>query len=288
MKRTIFFLALIAGLAGGALWLVKHHSSAPPATSPDGRKILYYQSPMHPWIKSDKPGKCPICGMNLVPIYADAESTNTGFGLKLNSDSVNVANIQTALVQRRQIVHTLRVAGNISANSRTAAWFEFTAYSRDLVWLKAGQIIEVTMPSAPGKIYSAQIKLDGVRPVAGADFDGASDSTKIRAEISDPPVEIGDLGGEKLFNGFYAEGRVLVNLPETLVVPRSAVLSPGAEPVVYADLGNGYYEQRKVKLGRVGDEYVEVLDGLEEGDKIVTSGGLLIDAEAQISQSSDN
>jgi len=34
-------------------------------------KILYYQSSMHPWIKSDKPGKCPICGMDLVPIYAD-------------------------------------------------------------------------------------------------------------------------------------------------------------------------------------------------------------------------
>jgi hypothetical protein len=87
-------------LAGGALWLVKHHSPAPLATSPEGRKILYYQSPMHPWIKSDKPGKCPICGMNLVPVYENAESTNTGFGLKLNADSVNVANVQTATVER--------------------------------------------------------------------------------------------------------------------------------------------------------------------------------------------
>jgi Cu(I)/Ag(I) efflux system membrane fusion protein len=54
------------------------------------------------------------------------------------------------------------------------------------------------------------------------------------------------------------------------------------------DEGKGYYEQRKVKLGRVGDEFVEVIDGLTEGDKIVTSGGLLIDAEAQISQSAQN
>ena len=75
---------------------------------------------------------------------------------------------------------------------------------------------------------------------------------------------------------------------EVLAVPRSAVLSPGAQPVVYVDEGKGYYEQRKVKLGRVGDEFVEVLDGLKEGEKIVTSGNLLIDAEAQISKSSDN
>jgi len=66
------------------------------------------------------------------------------------------------------------------------------------------------------------------------------------------------------------------------------VLQPGSQPVVYVDEGKGYYEQHKVKLGRVGDEFVEVLDGLKEGDKIVTSGGLLIDAEAQISQSAQN
>jgi RND family efflux transporter MFP subunit len=40
------------------------------ATSTGERKILYWQCSMHPEVKSDKPGKCPICGMDLVPIYA--------------------------------------------------------------------------------------------------------------------------------------------------------------------------------------------------------------------------
>jgi hypothetical protein len=288
--KTLLLVLFVAAASATAAWFAARQQPAPPATAPAaaaGRKVLYYQSPMHPWIKSDKPGKCPICGMNLVPVYENGESTNTGFGLKLNADSVNVANVQTATVARQPFVRTLRVAGSISANSWTA-WFEFTAYSRDLVWLKIGQTIEVTVPSAPGKVYSAQIKLHGVRPVADTDFDSASDSTKIRAEISDPPVEAGDLGEKKLFTGLYAEGRVRVSLPETLVVPRSAVLQPGPQPVVYVDEANGYYEQRKVKLGRVGDELVEVLDGLKEGEKVVTSGNLLIDAEAQISQSARN
>jgi multidrug efflux pump subunit AcrA (membrane-fusion protein) len=288
MKPKIVLLVLfVAAASAAATWFAARHETAPAAaaSAATGRKILYYQSPMHPWIKSDKPGKCPICGMDMVPVYESAATTNTGFGLKLNADSVRVASLQTATVERRPFVRTLRVAGNISANSRTAAWFEFTVYSRDLVWLKIGQTIEITVPSAPGKVYSSQIKSHGLRPVADTDFDSASDSTKIRAEISNPPVEAGDFGGAKLFTGLYAEGRVLVNLPETLVVPRSAVLQPGPQPVVYLDEGNGYYEQHKVKLGRVGDEFVEVLDGLKEGDKVVTSGGLLIDAEAQISQS---
>jgi len=289
--KTLLLVLCVAVASAAATWFAVRQHPASPASAPvtdAGRKVLYYQSPMHPWIKSDKPGKCPICGMNLVPVYENGESTNTGFGLKLNADSVNVANVQTATVERRQLVRSLHVAGSIPTNSLTSAWFEFTAYSRDLIWLKAGQTIEVTVPSAPGKIYSAQIKFGGVQPGAGTDFDGASDSAKIRAEISNPPVEAGELGGGKLFTGFYADGRVVVETPDVLTVPRSAVLQPGSQPIVYMDFGNGYYEQRKVKLGRVGDEFVEVLDGLQEGDKVVTSGNLLIDAEAQIFQSADN
>jgi Cu(I)/Ag(I) efflux system membrane fusion protein len=60
------------------------------------RKILYYQSPMHPWIKSDKPGKCPICGMDLVPVYeGDAMAMSDTNLVALNTDCVSVVNVQT-------------------------------------------------------------------------------------------------------------------------------------------------------------------------------------------------
>jgi hypothetical protein len=330
--KTFLFVLFVATTSATTTWLAARHQLVPKAAASatvSGRKILYYQSPMHPWIKSDKPGKCPICGMDLVPVYADengtpdpsvvrkikfyqssmnpketsptpakdsmgmdmtpvyesAEGTNTGYGLKLNADSVNVANIRTVLVGRRQIVRTLHVAGDISVNSWTEAWFEFDAYERDIPWLKIGQTIEVSVPSIPGKIFTAEIKLHGLQLYADQNFDMASDSTKVRAEISNGPVEFGDFGPRKLFSGLYAEGCVLVNAPDVLAVPRSAVLQPGSQPVVYVDDGKGYYEPRKIKLGRMGDDYAEVLDGLQEGEKVVTSGNLLIDAEAQISQS---
>lgn len=292
MKPKILLLVLfVAAVSATATWFVARHGSAPTAAAPAaaaGRKILYYQSPMHPWIKSDKPGKCPICNMDMVPIYENAEGTNTGFGLKLNADSVNVANVQTVLVQQRAIFHTLRVAGSISANSRQAAWFEFTAYERDLAWLKTSQTFDVIVPSAPGKSYTAQIKLHGIKPYADVNFDTTSGSTTVRAEILNPPVEAGDFGANRLFSGLYANASVIAKTEEVLTVPRSAVLSPGAEPVVYVDTGGNFFEPRKVKLGRIGDEYVEVLAGLKEDERVVTSGNLLIDAETQISKSSDN
>ena len=187
MKPKILLLILfVAAASATATWLAARHQPAPTASAPaiaNGRKILYYQSPMHPWIKSDKPGKCPICGMDLVPVYADengaanpsaarkikfyqssmnpketsptpakdsmgmdmtpvyenAESTNTGFGLKLNSDSVNVANVQTVLVSA--VRSSTRCAWQAHfGESWTAAWFEFTAYERDLPWLKLARL----------------------------------------------------------------------------------------------------------------------------------------------------
>jgi Cu(I)/Ag(I) efflux system membrane fusion protein len=62
------------------------------------------------------------------------------------------------------------------------------------------------------------------------------------------------------------------------------VLSPSDQPVVYVARGGGAFEERSVKLGRCGDEYWEVLAGLNPGETVVTAGNLVVDAQAQLSQ----
>jgi membrane fusion protein, copper/silver efflux system len=81
---------------------------------------------------------------------------------------------------------------------------------------------------------------------------------------------------------------VKVEVPEVLAVPRTAVLAGGPQPVAYVDLGGGAYEQRKLKLGRTGDEFVEVLDGLKASERVVTTGNLLIDSQAQLNASASS
>jgi multidrug efflux pump subunit AcrA (membrane-fusion protein) len=284
--KTILIIALAVVLGGSALWFVPHRPVATNATTFAGRKILYYQSAMHPWIKSDKPGKCPICGMDLVPIYADEGGTNSAVGgITLNASSVTAIHVQTEAVERRTLRHIVRVAGSVVWNEWTQAWFEFDAYQRDLPWLKIGQTVEVTVPSVPDKTFTAQIKLRGTKDFADAKFDDTGNSTKVRAEISNPPIEVSGFGSHRLFYNFYAEGRVLADMPDVLTIPRSAVIWPSGQPVVYVDDSGGHYELRAVKLGRAGDEFWEVLDGLHEGEKVVTTGNLLIDSEAQLSNS---
>ena len=138
------------------------------------------------------------------------------------------------------------------------------------------------MPSAPDIVYSAQIKPRGLKPFADADFDMMTGSTKVRAEIANPPIEPGNFGKNKLFNGLHAEAHLVTETEAVPAIPRSAVISRGNGPTVYVAAGNGNYAPRAVRLGRVGDEFCEVLDGLKEGEKVVTTGGVLIDSEAQL------
>ncbi len=72
-------------------------------------------------------------------------------------------------------------------------------------------------------------------------FDNMTTSTKVRAELSDPPVKAGELGSHRYFNGLYAESHVVAETEPVLTVPRSAVISRGVGPVVYLDKGGGHY-----------------------------------------------
>ncbi|HXB74975.1 MAG TPA: efflux RND transporter periplasmic adaptor subunit [Candidatus Acidoferrales bacterium] len=75
MKTPAILLLIAAAFVGGygyGRWYAKPAAVAGSATG--SPKVLYWQDPMHPWYKSDKPGTAPDCGMKLVPVYAGAET----------------------------------------------------------------------------------------------------------------------------------------------------------------------------------------------------------------------
>ena len=76
MKTKLILTAVLAAMLGGVAGWYAPHQLAPASAAASDRKILYYACPMHPTIKYDKPGDCPICGMKLQPVYTDAAGTN--------------------------------------------------------------------------------------------------------------------------------------------------------------------------------------------------------------------
>jgi membrane fusion protein, copper/silver efflux system len=156
-------------------------------------------------------------------------------------------------------------------------WFVFDAYEQDIPWLRVGQRVQITTRAVPGELIEA--------PIAFIDpnFNDTTRTTKVRVVLPNPHFNAtGE--GHVLFHRVLAEARVLVESPAVLAAPRSAVLDAGAGPVAYVDLGDGHYERRALRLGRSGDALVEVLAGLAEGERVVTTGALLIDAQAQLAR----
>jgi membrane fusion protein, copper/silver efflux system len=154
-------------------------------------------------------------------------------------------------------------------------WFLFDAYEQDIPWLHVGQKVEVTTRAVPGEVIEAPIEF--IDP----NFNETTHTTKVRAILPNPHFNSAG-AGHTLFHRVVAEARVLVESPAVLTAPRSAVLDAGGGPVAYVDIGNSSYERRPLRLGRRGDSLVEVLDGLSEGEHVVTTGALLIDAQAQL------
>ncbi len=77
-------------------------------------------------------------------------------------------------------------------------------------------------------------------------------------------------------------GMHLEKTTQVLAIPATAVLDTGIRKIVYLDKGNGQYVGKEVTLGPKAGDYYPVLEGLEEGEKVVTSANFLIDSQSQL------
>lgn len=153
-------------------------------------------------------------------------------------------------------------------------WVKFDAYESDLTLLKKGDVLSFTVEALPGKNFSGQIAF--IDPV----LDPVTRVAKVRVEIANAN---GDLKPEMFVTGY-----VKADLPEykdKLVIPGSAVLWTGKRSVVYIKLpgmNEPVFKLREIDLGpKLGNNYV-VIDGLKEGEEIVTQGTFSVDAAAQL------
>jgi len=83
----------------------------------EGRRVLYYQDPMHPDYKSDKPGIAPDCGMQLEPVYAagePAELRGAPSSVRISEQKQRSIGLRTEEVTRASSDHTLRVLGRVA------------------------------------------------------------------------------------------------------------------------------------------------------------------------------
>jgi Cu(I)/Ag(I) efflux system membrane fusion protein len=126
----------------------------------------------------------------------------------------------------------------------------------------------LTLASSPGRVFHGRVSY--ILP----QVDPTTRTLKVRLQFDNP--------GFALKPDMYGDVELQTGGARKLVAPETAVLNSGDRQVVFLDRGNGRFEPRAVTIGAQSGGLIEILSGLQEGDRIVTSGNFLIDSESQL------
>lgn len=396
MKPKSIIINIILLTAGFVLgWLIfgGERSSTHDHTS---EAATEYTCSMHPQIRQQGPGKCPLCGMDLIPVSSAGGSSNP-FVHEMTPEAMALANIQTTKVKSVSATNELTLTGKVKVNEQqlsvvtakfpgrieklfvnfegqevrkgeklatlyspelvtaqrelleakkmanispqlyeaakeklrlwkindrqieqieasgnvtttldvyadasgvvtkrqvslgdyvstgsvmmefanlSSVWVVLDAYESDLSWIKNGSTITFTVPSLPGKTFSATIQY--INPVVNPE----TRSVAVRAVV---PNTGNFLKPEMLVN---ATLQTKLDTKVTgLAIPATAVLWTGKRSVVYVKQKGSTpaFERREITLGaRMKDTYI-IENGLDEGEEVVSNGVFAVDASAQLS-----
>jgi RND family efflux transporter MFP subunit len=149
-------------------------------------------------------------------------------------------------------------------------WITADIYQFDLEWIKTGQEADIELSYLPGK------SIRGTTTYIYPYLNDETRTAKIRIEAQNTPDFL-------LKPGMFATVKIACPLKEEAVaVDEQAIIRSGERNIAVIALGGGYFEPREVKTGISADGYVQVLEGLNEGENIVTSAQFLIDSESNL------
>ncbi len=150
-------------------------------------------------------------------------------------------------------------------------WVYVDVYEYEVPWIKVGQEADMTLASYPGEVFKGRVSF--IYPF----MEPKTRTVKVRIELRNP--------GLKLKPEMYANVTLKpVVSRDSLIVPTEAVIRSGERNIAILSRGDGKFTPKRVTLGVEAGGYYEILDGLEEGDKVVTSANFLIDSESRLKE----
>ena len=152
----------------------------------------------------------------------------------------------------------------------STVWVIADIYQYELPWVKVGQKVDIELSYLPGKKFQGTVTY--IYPMLSME----TKTAKVRVEMRNTPMlEF----KPEMFATVQIASPVALN---SVAVPEQAIIRSGARNVAVIALGGGYFDPRDVKLGVSADGYVQILDGVKEGEKIVVSSQFLIDSESNL------
>jgi membrane fusion protein, copper/silver efflux system len=151
----------------------------------------------------------------------------------------------------------------------SSVWVLAEVAEQDIGLVKTGSVARISISAYPDRHFNGKVGF--IYPT----LDAATRTVQVRVELANPDG--------LLKPAMFANVELPVsNRGKVLTVPVSAVIDSGTRKIVLVRLAEGRFEPRTVKLGSRGEDHVEVLEGLAEGEQVVTSANFLIDAESNL------
>ncbi len=148
-------------------------------------------------------------------------------------------------------------------------WLTADIYENELGKIQLGAKTEIKFNYLPGKTYPGKVSF--IYPT----LDAKSRTVKVRIDVNNSSGEL----KPEMYANVLIEGKDLGSFP---VVPENAVIRSGNKDVIIIALGGGKFKPQQVELGSYSEGYYQVLNGISEGNKIVTSAQFLIDSESNL------
>ena len=154
----------------------------------------------------------------------------------------------------------------------SSIWILAEVFESQADWVKQGQSAEVTLSYLPGREWEG--KVEYIYP----SLDPKTRTLKVRLRF--------DNVDEALKPNMFANVTIYGGAKrDVIIIPREALIRTGNDERVIISVGKGRFQPRDVTAGIESGEYIEIINGVKVGDKVVTSGQFLIDSEASLKAS---
>ena len=219
---------------------------------------------MHPQVREDGPGQCPICGMDLIPVNDASADTTLEDAVQMTPTAMQIANVQTATVQRIEPTKEIYLSGKVEADERQIAQItaRFTGRVEKLYVNFTGQ--EINRGQALASVYSPELVTAQKELFEAARF---RESNPSFYEAAVNKLKLWDLSDQQI-QSILESQEVRYNFN---------ILSPQSGTVVARNVSAGDYVQKGQSLFEVAnldqlwvvfDAYESDLPWIQEGDEI--------------------
>ncbi|MCF2921040.1 efflux RND transporter periplasmic adaptor subunit [Pseudoalteromonas sp. MEBiC 03607] len=155
----------------------------------------------------------------------------------------------------------------LSIGQLEQVWVEAEVFERDAALIKEGLPVSITLDYLPGEDWAGVV--DYVYPT----LNSKTRTLRVRLKFDNPDYQ--------LKPNMFAQVSIHANQADsTILVPKEAVIRTGKQDRVVLALGDGQFKSIEVTIGRVDIDSIEILEGLNEDDVVVTSAQFLIDSES--------